>query len=380
MGRDSWGGDMNKKKKRIELKGPDIRQLQMPEGTSPARLVSIPDSCRWLDTVQLNQLEQSFRAWAQGSTREDVRLSRQRILLIFLLIRYTGAKLNEVLALNPFKDINHHQQSVVLGKQDATSDHPPRMVQIPEPLVLEIRTALADSAFQESLSSLFKVDPGHVRRKFYERAAACGFPKELGGPDALRKSRAVELMQNNVPLPVVQKILGHSTPNLTAAFVSFSDEDIRQMTKFFLEKESRRKTSARNTFFGKISFIQRGDIQAKVELVTLGGDMVTTVITNDSLSRLGLKIGTLISAEVKAPWVILQKGNKEPLCSAENRFKGIVDQIIKGELTTEYVVVIADGTKLCSLVTGASSHRLDLQENDPVWAIFNSFSVVLHID
>jgi molybdate transport system regulatory protein len=66
--------------------------------------------------------------------------------------------------------------------------------------------------------------------KFYERAAACGFPKELGGPDAIRKSRAVELMQNNLPLPVVQRILGHSTPNLTASFVSFSDDDIRQVT------------------------------------------------------------------------------------------------------------------------------------------------------
>ena len=156
------------------------------------------------------------------------------------------------------------------------------------------------------------MDPGHVRRKFYERAAACGFPKELGGPDAIRKSRAVELLQNNLPLPVVQRILGHSTPNLTASFVSFSDDDIHQVTKFFLEKESRRKTSARNTFFGKIRAIQKGDIQAKVELVTIGGYPVTTVITNDSLARLGLKTGTLITAEVKAPLVILQKGVRNP--------------------------------------------------------------------
>ena len=189
---------------------------------------------------------------------------------------------------------------------------------------------------------------------------ACGFPKELGGPDAIRKSRAVELLQNNVPLPVVQRILGHSTPNLTAAFVSFSDEDIHQVTRFFLEKESRRKTSARNTFFGKISTIQKGDIQAKVELVTIGGYPVTTVITNDSLARLGLKAGTLITAEVKAPMVVLQKGDKEPKCSAENMFQGTIEKIIKGKVTTEYVVRIADGTQLCSLVTSESSRRLEL--------------------
>jgi molybdate transport system regulatory protein len=284
------------------------------------------------------------------------------------------------LALNPFQDIDLAQNSVVFGKPEAASERPPREVQLPEALSEEIGAALADAAFQQSLGGLFNVDPGHVRRKFYERAAACGFPKELGGPDALRKSRAVELMRNNLPLPVVQRILGHSTPNLTASFVSFSDADIRQVTKFFLEKESRRKTSARNTFFGKISDIQPGDIQAKVELVTIGGDRVTAIITNDSLARLGLKPGTLITAEVKAPWVVLQKGAEEPRCTAENRFQGTIERIIRGAVTTEYAVRIADGTLLCSLVTDQGGRRLELHEKDPVWAIFNSFSVVLHLD
>ena len=208
---------------------------------------------RCLDPVQLSQLEQSFRDWAQDAVRSDVRLSRQRILLIFLLIRYTGARLNEVLALDPFEDIELDRQMVIFGRSEADPDRPAREVQLPETLSQEIRVALDDAAFKESLGKLFQVDPGHVRRKFYERAAACGFPKELGGPDALRRSRAVELLQNNMPLPVVQRILGHSTPNLTAAFVSFSEAEMQQVARFFLEKESGRKTSARNTFFGKIS-------------------------------------------------------------------------------------------------------------------------------
>ena len=80
-------------------------------------------------------------------------------------------------------------------------------------------------------------------------------------------------------------------------------------------------------------------------MVTLGGDRVTTMITNDSLARLGLKVGKLITAEVKAPWVILQKGEAEPECSAENRFQGTIARIIPGRVTTEYVVQIADGTR-----------------------------------
>lgn len=371
---------MAKKNNGVKPRARDNRSVPMREGASHSRIVAAPDGRQYLDSMQLHRLEQSFRAWAEEAARSDVRLSRKRILLIFLLIRYTGAKLNEVLAINPFQDIDPGRQTVVFGKADATPDRSPREVQMPETLSQEIRIALNDAAFKSSLGSLFNVDPGHVRRKFYERAVACGFPKRLGGPDAIRKSRAVELMQSNMPLPVVQRILGHSTPNLTASFVSFSHDEIQKVAKFFLEKESRRKTSARNTFFGKISSIQKGDIQAKVELVTIAGYLLTTVITNDSLARLGLKTGMLISAEVKAPWVVLQKGDEEPRCSTENRFQGIVERIIKGKVTTEFVVKIADGTELCSLVTSASSRRLELREGDPIWAIFNSFSVVLHLD
>jgi molybdate transport system regulatory protein len=368
---------MDRKKYDTEPERFDDQSRPRQERTSHGRIVSVPQDSRYLDPVQLNRLEQAFREWALDTPRADVRLSRKRILLIFLLIRYTGAKLNEVLALNPLRDINLDRQSVVFRKPDATPD---REVQIPETLAQEIQAALKDMDFNKSRDGLFNVDPGHVRRKFYERAVACGFSKEPGGPDAIRKSRAVELMRNNMPLPVVQKILGHSTPNLTASFVSFSDDDIQQVAKFFLEKESFRKTSARNTFFGKISAIQQGDIQAKVELVTIGGDQVSAMITNDSLARLGLKPGMLITAEVKAPWVVLQQGAEEPKCTAENKFRGTIDRINQGQVTTEYVVRIADGTELCSLVTGEGGSRLDLHKDDPVWAMFNSFSVVLHLD
>ena len=372
---------MSSTKGEVTEKAPQRRPQSRPgpEPPSHARIIDAEEG-RYLDPVQLKRLEQAFRDWARNTPRADVGLSRRRILLIFLLIRYTGAKLNEVLALDPFRDINHKRHLVVYGKAEAGPGRPPREVQIPATLSGELKKTLADPAFRDSLDSLFNVDPGHVRRKFYERAAACGFPKELGGPDAIRKSRAVELMQNNLPLPVVQRILGHSTPNLTASFVSFSDADMQRVTRFFLEKESRRQTSARNTFFGKISAIEQGDIQALVELVTIGGDQVTALITNNSLDRLGLKPGLLITAEVKAPLVILQKIAAEPQCSADNRFQGIIERIVTGKITTEYVVKVTDGTELCSLVTTESSRRLELREHDPVWAMFNSVAVILHLD
>lgn len=349
-------------------------------GNDRGHIVSNADGDECLDTAQLNRLEQSFREWAEDSPRIDVRFSRRRILLIFLLIRYTGAKLSEVLALNPFADIDWTRHTVVVrgGALGAKSEQ--REVQISEALAGEIRNSIGDPLFQEAAGAAFNLDPGFVRRKFYERAQTCGFFKRLGGPETIRKARAVELMQSNMPLQAVQMILGHSNPNLTSSYVSFSKEEIQLVAKRFMEKESLRKTSARNSFFAKVRTIVRGDIQTRVDLTTIDGHALTTLITNDSLERLGLSEGRLITAEVKAPWVILQGGESNPACSAENRFKGVVTKITRGKINTECVVRISDATEICAIVSSAGSWLLELNEGDNVWVLFNCFSVVLHVD
>jgi molybdate transport system regulatory protein len=368
--------DMDKRPESLE------RALGHPKSrlVNPARIYAPAEEARCLDPTQLARLEGNFREWAEAAQRADVSASRKRILLVFLLIRYTGARLNEVLDLDLRKHVDISRRIVRYGRAGAAGDSPGREVEISMELASEILAAISDPVLTGQSGRLLRIDPGHIRRKFYERAAACGFPQELGSPNAIRRARAVEMMQSNMPLPVVQRILGHSTPNLTASLIAFSDKDIHQVARHFIERESRRKTSARNTFFGKIRDIQQGDIQSVVELVTVGGDIVITVITNDSLRRLGLKAGSLITAEVKAPWVILQKGDKEPSCTAENRFRGTVSRILSGEITTEFVVRIADGTDLCSLVTEESRRSLDIRENDTVWVIFNSFAVILNVD
>jgi molybdate transport system regulatory protein len=117
-----------------------------------------------------------------------------------------------------------------------------------------------------------------------------------------------------------------------------------------------------------------------VDVCTIEGQRVTTVITNDSVERLALKAGKLVTAEVKAPWVVLQKSDREPQCTAENRFEGVVEGINKGRVNTEYIVRISEETRLCSIVTTESSRRVNLGKGDTVWVMFNCFAVVLHVD
>lgn len=341
---------------------------------SPARHKDLPDC---LDSAQLARLEQSFRRWAAQSPRPDIRTSRMRILIIFLLIRYTGGKLNEVLTLDADHDIDHATSTITF--RGSRSSSATRSFPVAATLGQEIRAALASAEMKGLAGRIFDIDPAFVRKKFYEQAEACGLPKHSGSPEMIRKARGAELMQDNMPLSAVQHLMGHSTPSLTSSYISFSEDDVRRITHYYVDREASRKTSARNCFFGKILNLVRGDIQSYIEISTLDGYRVKTVITNDSVGRLGLRKGMLVTAEVKAPWVILQKSDNDPGCSAENQYAGRVERITKGRINTEYVVRISEHSELCSIITTESSRLLDLKRGDPVQVLFNSFAVVLHV-
>jgi molybdate transport system regulatory protein len=332
-----------------------------------------PSSKKALDLVQLGTLEQAFRRWAKSISGNKRQLSRLRVLLVFLIIRYTGARLNEVLTLD-VADIDLKGRRIRFRKGEQADS---REVQIPEPLVDELKSTLP---LLGKSGDILNVDAAHVRRRCYDCAEAASIPRELGTPEAIRKSRAVELMQSNVPLPVVQRIMGHSTPSLAASYVQFSDKDIRRVERFHVERESRRKTSARNRFYGKIDKVYIGDVQAKIEVVSIEGHRIISVVTKHSQKLLGLKPGNQIGAEVKAPWVLLYKGTEAPECSAENKLIGSVLRISKGKINSEVVVQISDNTELCSILTEKSRMELGIRVGDTVWAIFNASSVVINAD
>ncbi|MFH2218685.1 MAG: TOBE domain-containing protein [Pseudomonadota bacterium] len=77
---------------------------------------------------------------------------------------------------------------------------------------------------------------------------------------------------------------------------------------------------------------------------------------------------------------MLYGGSEEPVCSAENRFNGLITRITKGEINTEYTVRISDGTELCAVISTERRGRFAHKLGDRVWALFNCFAVVLHAD
>ncbi|MGE4555714.1 MAG: TOBE domain-containing protein [Desulfovibrionaceae bacterium] len=338
-----------------------------------SRIFTVPAEVRYLDTEQLADLEKELRDWAHAAKRRDVRLSRRKILLLFLLIRHTGARLGEICACNPQEDYGKDDRSLAVGQGAAR-----RRVPLPAPLADELLQAVGDGLLDASDGSPLCVDPGHLRRKLYEQADRCGLPRDLVSPSIIRRSRGIELLRQNVPLPVVQRLLGHSTPNLAGDYLDFSDEDMDKTLRRVVDRESSR-TSARNCFFGRITNIERGDIQSAVRLLSVGGHELTAIITNGSLERLNFRVGSFATAAVKATWVTVSKTD-DLANSAVNRFPGVIERITRGRLTTEVLVHLSDGVEVCSIITEGSRSALDLAEGLNVWVTFNAFEVILNAE
>jgi molybdate transport system regulatory protein len=333
---------------------------------------------RGLDPAQLAALEQAFRAWVAASRRQADRLSRQRLLLIFLLLRSTGARLGEVLGLDAGRDLDLEPARSLIRFSD-------REVPLPTDVAKELRAALADDELMGSLAAgpagLFDMDQGHVRRKFYERALQAGIPRELASPSVLRRSLARSLVRQDVPLPVVQRLLGQSSASLTAAFCDYSEDEAGRIVEDYLRREERRKTSARNRFAGQITGVTAGPVVSSVELTSLGGFKVVSVVTRDSVERLGIRPGVLATADIKAPWVQVTAGTDEPVCTAANRYPGVVRRILAHAdepVAAEVVAELSDGTRLAAVVTAESARRLNLKVGSPVWVSFGAFSVILN--
>jgi len=351
----------------------------IPPHLSLASVFSVPAEIKYLDSDHLDALTESFRAWYRAAPRRDIRRARGRVWLVYLLLRFTGARLGEILALNVDTDIDTKQGVVRIREEDALDDVI-REVQVPAWVMGELSVYLQEIADTLLPGSLFQLDQGYVRRKFYERARSLGFPQEMVNPRGLRHSRAIELLRHGVPIPVVQKILGHSSINLTAQYCDFSAQDLQKLITYYLHKEMHMKTSARNSFTGKVTNISTGTILSEVELTTPSGNRIVSVITNESREKLSLTTGSLVTALIKAPWIIIVKDEDLDKTSARNRFKGKITKVIAGKIIAEVIAVLEDGTELCTLITIPSLNNLNLKEGDSAWFLFKAFSVILSID
>ena len=137
------------------------------------------------------------------------------------------------------------------------------------------------------------------------------------------------------------------------------------------------KSSARNQFFGKVTSIRGGSVNAEVEVSLSGEDKIAAVITHESLEHLGLKIGSEVWALVKASWVILSTEDSDLKISVRNRLRGTVSRISKGIVNSDVIITLAGGNTVSAIVTNDSIEHMGLEPGAQACALFKASSVIL---
>ena len=190
-----------------------------PRGLERTRSPEVPPH---LSEDELNRLVRAYQEWFDREPRPW----KARHWAVFLLMRFTGCRVSEAVAVDDTRDLDFRRSEVVLPTLKRRKPSR-RTVPLPANVAAEFGRLLA--TWPELRGNLFRLHRSRVFQVFRERAEEAGIPPELRHPHVLRHTRAVELLRAGVPVSAVQQILGHADIGTTAVYLRFSGVEIRRI-------------------------------------------------------------------------------------------------------------------------------------------------------
>ena len=191
-----------------------------------------PGSFKAFTEEELKHLERVFLNWLDSVKNQKRWKWRARHWIVFNLLRYTGARISEVLAVDDVRDIDFRGAEirlVTLKRHRAAKKGQYRTVPVPPHVIGEIGRILADTP--ELRGNLCKTSRVSFFRNFKTLAKEAGIPEDISHPHTLRHTRAIEMLKAGVPVSVVQDILGHSALTTTAMYLKISGQEAKAILK-----------------------------------------------------------------------------------------------------------------------------------------------------
>jgi integrase len=198
------------------------------------RIITAKDASQalieYLNNLQVESLTETFRLWHESAPSSYIRRVRGRYWLVFLVLRFTGARIGEILRIDDSTDIDFKRSEIIItSTEPATENRVLRTIPIPADIVSKVIAYLSE--FPKMQGRVFALDQGNFRREFYRRAEEAEIPKQLSHPHILRHTRAIELLRAGVPLTTVQDLLGHSVRSSTVIYVQRSEITPRKILR-----------------------------------------------------------------------------------------------------------------------------------------------------
>lgn len=210
----------------------------------------------------------------------------------------------------------------------------------------------------------------------------------------------IEALNNLSPLPLIARQTGGSggggtiltedgrqflqkalllQQQLKKLFTFFQENSMEALAMIKTLYGMEMKISARNVWLGNVSNVETGAVNSVVTVRLKGEDTIVSVITENSVQRLGLEPGKEVLTIVKAPSVMLSHEVDPQKISARNILKGTINRIVAGVVNDEVVVDIAGGNTVTSILTSESVRRMKLTQGMPISVVIKASSVLLAI-
>lgn len=139
------------------------------------------------------------------------------------------------------------------------------------------------------------------------------------------------------------------------------------------------KTSARNTFEGVVTQIKSGAVNDEISIDIGQGVIVTAIITQESTSNLGLKVGAKAFALIKASSVIVATDLEGIKLSTRNQLAGSITQVTPGAVNSEVLIDVAAGQHVVAIVTNESARNMNLAVGAKATAVFKAAQVIVGV-
>jgi molybdate transport system regulatory protein len=134
--------------------------------------------------------------------------------------------------------------------------------------------------------------------------------------------------------------------------------------------------SARNQIDAIVEAVQKGAVNAVVDLKTAQGTIMVASITNSAADALQLKTGDKVIAFFKASHVLIATGWAIAI-SARNKLEGTVENIRSGTVSAEVAVKLPGGDRVIATITDEAARNLALCEGENVAAVIKSTDVMI---
>jgi molybdate transport system regulatory protein len=142
---------------------------------------------------------------------------------------------------------------------------------------------------------------------------------------------------------------------------------------------SQLRISARNIFEGTISAVKTGALNSEIELTSVRGDRIVSVVTNERVRALSLCVGAEACALVKASSVLVMTGGDPAKLSARNCLPGKITSVVLGSVSAEVTIALPGGDAVHATVSQVSATDMGLKAGIAATAVIKASSVLIAV-